>query len=589
MAGLKGAIHQITFVMVDATDFATVESGVAAASCTAKFYGVNHKDSVFTSGAVSKAVTVVRSGVMGLILKSTENTFDRMFVKITESDTGCADQHVVWENDAVSVSQINSVATVAADQAGLNSGTLEALVLSDLSDLLGLGVGNSNILSQILVDTATLAGMSDILSQVLVDTVGISDITSKILADTATLAGMSDAISDILIDTATLAGMSNILSQVLVDTVGISDIASEVWAADASSISSAGSIGSLVVKTLDDMVPGMSDTLSQVLADTTGISDITSKILADTATLAGMSDAISDILIDTATLAGMSNILSQVLVDTVGISDITSKVLADTATLAGMSDTLSQVLIDTAQIGAAGAGLTAVPTMASDISDIASRVWSEKWRVHSLASSFGSLFSVIGTGVDVAESRALRTMSDTSDIKSAIADGTALVDAIKISGDTVAAQNLEAMFDGNGYASGTGPASRSQVSVLLSNVSDIQSALDSDIIVRQSQFSDIQSNIDAVTATVSASDISDIASAVMAAMGTDTVTELAAIPSATPTRDEMLKYLYQYFRNKRTQTASRLVMFKDDTATELASAVISDDATTFTKGEFGTP
>ena len=47
-------------------------------------------------------------------------------------------------------------------------------------------------------------------------------------------------------------------------------------------------------------------------------------------------------------------------------------------------------------------------------------------------------------------------------------DDTLLVDMVAISGDTTAADNLEAMYDGTGYTDDTAPASRSQVSSLSS-------------------------------------------------------------------------------------------------------------------------
>lgn len=62
-------------------------------------------------------------------------------------------------------------------------------------------------------------------------------------------------------------------------------------------------------------------------------------------------------------------------------------------------------------------------------------------------------------------------------------------------------------------------------------------------------------------------------------------TELAAIPSTTGSLRSMLQFLFAYFRNRRTVTNTAETLFKEDAATALASAVIADDGTTFTKGE----
>jgi hypothetical protein len=69
---------------------------------------------------------------------------------------------------------------------------------------------------------------------------------------------------------------------------------------------------------------------------------------------------------------------------------------------------------------------------------------------------------------------------------------------------------------------------------------------------------------------------------------TDTSTELAAgAPPAGTTIEKMILYLYEYLRNKVTQTSTTLAVFKDDGSTQLMSATVSDAAGTYTKGEFG--
>lgn len=48
------------------------------------------------------------------------------------------------------------------------------------------------------------------------------------------------------------------------------------------------------------------------------------------------------------------------------------------------------------------------------------------------------------------------------------------VNIVKISGDSGAADNLEAMFDGNGYIADTAPSSRVQVTALAADVADVK-------------------------------------------------------------------------------------------------------------------
>ena len=70
-----------------------------------------------------------------------------------------------------------------------------------------------------------------------------------------------------------------------------------------------------------------------------------------------------------------------------------------------------------------------------------------------------------------------------------------------------------------------------------------------------------------------------------AAVLTDANTELAAIPTTTGGLRAMIQFLFQYFRNARTETAGVESLKKEDGTTELGSRTLSDDSTTFTRGE----
>ncbi len=61
--------------------------------------------------------------------------------------------------------------------------------------------------------------------------------------------------------------------------------------------------------------------------------------------------------------------------------------------------------------------------------------------------------------------------------------------------------------------------------------------------------------------------------------------ELAAIPDTTGTLRELMQFLFEYFRNKRTETAGTESLKKEDASTELGSRTLADDGSTFTRGE----
>ena len=63
----------------------------------------------------------------------------------------------------------------------------------------------------------------------------------------------------------------------------------------------------------------------------------------------------------------------------------------------------------------------------------------------------------------------------------------------------------------------------------------------------------------------------------------------AGAPSATATALVALNTLYEAFRSKATTTATTITILKDDASTPLMKSTISDDGTTFTKGEFAAP
>jgi hypothetical protein len=95
----------------------------------------------------------------------------------------------------------------------------------------------------------------------------------------------------------------------------------------------------------------------------------------------------------------------------------------------------------------------------------------------------------------------------------------------------------------------------------------------------------------AITATVlSATAISEIGTEVNTqvqdVMNTDTHTLPGQeAPTATPTYEEAITYLYKAFRNKSTSTANTYQLFADNTTTVDQVAAISDTTGTFTKGE----
>lgn len=66
----------------------------------------------------------------------------------------------------------------------------------------------------------------------------------------------------------------------------------------------------------------------------------------------------------------------------------------------------------------------------------------------------------------------------------------------------------------------------------------------------------------------------------------DTFTEIAAVPAATSTLKDKLNWLFGLARNKITQTATTQTLRNDADDATIATSTVSDDGTTFTKGQF---
>jgi hypothetical protein len=132
--------------------------------------------------------------------------------------------------------------------------------------------------------------------------------------------------------------------------------------------------------------------------------------------------------------------------------------------------------------------------------------------------------------------------------------------ATHISGDSVAADNAEAFFDGTGYA-GTNNVIPTVTTV--TNLTNAPTAGD-------------------LTATMKTS----VNTEVLDVLNTDTFAEPGQeAPGATVSLVKKIGYLYKAWRNKKTQTSSAYNLLADDATTVDQKATVSDDGTTTTIGE----
>lgn len=91
---------------------------------------------------------------------------------------------------------------------------------------------------------------------------------------------------------------------------------------------------------------------------------------------------------------------------------------------------------------------------------------------------------------------------------------------------------------------------------------------------------------DAIAASeLAAGALAEINAEVVDVMATDTHTELTSCPAATASYNTMLRYMFMMMRNEIDTTSTQQIVRRDDASTALCTFAVSDDSTTFTRGE----
>ncbi len=356
--------NHLTWVMVDATDFATPESALSAAT-KIKIYGklrsgtgVNFVSS--GTGSLTNDIQHVGASALGIYT-----------IALAKADL--SDASAAWYDQYI----ISLSATGAAYQTLIADGGIDNSYLSNVNSYL------SNVISN-------MSGiLSDCYSAVVVCQSGASDAASAAQQANSRVLVIQSLVSDV--DSALTSRFSDIQS--LITTTGV-----QLNASTLSDLRSAISAGAGATVTASDI----SDIASAVWANTIGArvdsrvrliqsdtSDLTSRVTAATATKSQVASATYALF-----ASFISDVTSAFAANSDAISDLKSVV-----TVTGVQLNASS-LSDIRSAISAGAAATIT---ASDISDIASAVWA-----YTLANKIVTLNS-----------------SDISDIRSAITAGAA--------------------------------------------------------------------------------------------------------------------------------------------------------------------
>lgn len=470
--------NHLTWVMVDATDFATPESALSAAT-KIKIYGKRkgQAGANFVSsgtGSLTNDIQHVGASALGIytialakadLSDASAAWYDQYIISL--SATGAAYQTLVVDG-GVWISDLSAVASdirsnVSDLQSDFQSRVPKAVATnSQLSDL------HSDLRSFLVVMSGIQSDLYSAVSDLQ------SDFQSRVPKRVATDSQLSDMASDIKSAVAAVTAT--------ISASDMSDIVSRVWSTKYIGVN-AHNVASSFGSAFRVMASNVSDVYS-LLSD--HHSDFQSRVPKAVATNSQLSDLHSDLRSFLVIMSGVQSDVYSALSDMQ--SDFQSRVPKRVATDSQLSDMASD-------IKSAIAGITATIS-ASDMSDIASRVWSTKYigaTAHNVGSSFGSAFRVMTSTLSDAYSAVLLAQSlasdahsaavvaqnlsasDLSDIRSAIAAGpAATVTASDISDIASAVWAMKYIGAGaHNVASSFGSAFR----VMKSDVSDIDSML----------------------------------------------------------------------------------------------------------------
>lgn len=548
---IKGrARNHLTWLAPDATDFASPESALSAAQ-KIRIYGKLESSSnvhFVSSGTGSMAggdIKHVGPSVLGMytVALTSADLSDASAAWYTQytvviSAAGMANQVFVLDggiemsrllalSDAVSnvLSAVLLTQSMASDAASAaaqaNSRTL--LLVSSVSDLQSA----VTVVQSMASDAASAAAQGN--SRVLLVQSRLSDFDSRIVSDISDIRSMLTALSDAISDAHSDLGSKIGAVTATVSASDMSDIASRVDV--------------LLASRLSDILSAAQQTNSRVLVVQSMVSDVQS-VVSNINSIAGASPTASDIASQTYALLAsqLSDALSaaqqtnsRVLLNQSRISDIASYLVAMSGALSDVYSQLSDFRSDLGSlVTTTGVGLNAstmsdirsaiaanTPTLsASDISDIASAVAAQFTLSASAMSDIASQVWAHAVGARV-DSRVLLVLSNVSDVQSAVA----VVQSMASDAASAAQQTNSRVL-----------LNLSRVSDVYSMLSDLQSDFQSRVpkaVANNSQVSALLSDVLSALAAgvpVSASDMSDIRSAIAA--GTLTQSAISDIASA---------------------------------------------------------
>ena len=468
----QGQLCQIVVPMVDKTNFASIESGVTSGfTCT--LYTYKQNSSTATSAVtLSRAPSVVRSGIIRVTVKSTETSgVDNALLKIAHAS--CADQYIHFDFQKQDLSG----------------------AISDVHSMLSDTLSTMN--SQFAVTSNYLSNASNFLSDILSTMGSQFAVVSNYLSNASNyLSNISAVLSDVRSNVSDL--QSDFRSRVPKEVATASRLLLlESVASDAHS--AAAQANSRALKIVSDVSDILSNLNAGVLVGASSLSDIRSAITA------GCGDA-------SLCASDLSDLRSAITAAGGGAGATASQVWTyETRTLTSLAD-VSLCASDMSDLRSAVLSLSDAISNAYSAAVVgASRALLNQSRISDVYSMLSDFYSDFGSRVPKAVATNSQLSDLASDLKSYMAGMSNVIS--NLHGDV---ENLSA--------------------VLSDFYSDFQSRVPKAVATNSQLSdlaSDLKSAIGNVSVTLTASDISDIASATAAsiepaALGESDISAIAA-------------------------------------------------------------
>jgi hypothetical protein len=228
--------------------------------------------------------------------------------------------------------------------------------------------------------------------------------------------------------------------------------------------------------------------------------------------------------------------------------------------------------------GTDGETATTTPETAAldsaSVNAVADQVWDEAYADHNTAGSFGKLLNTIR--------KANLTIDGTVSVA---VTPTTLTFSSNVAASTSAYAHAVLLFTTGALAGENSPiisyTNTNGVFLLEEPLTSAPSNGDEFVVIAGSHVhsvADIQSGLSTLTAPQVNSEVLDV-------LSVDTFVELTSPPAATSSLKDKLTWLFMWVRNKGTATATQRKLYADDGTTLISTEAITDDGTTFTKGE----